>query len=294
VVPALVLNGTHVESGRRIVATNLRWHGGELRDTYDLLRVVRADLPLKTVVDNSARFTYVSPAGTMRPLGAPKWPWWGHDRGHVVDGGYFENSGTETALDLVRAVQQACNHTCDGRIVILYVRNSPETDPKLRMDPGNPDDSLDREPDKDGKVSSQTVEIAKDLAPFSKSYPRLNEVLSPLRALLNTRSARGSLAVKSAQAALSSPGEPSRFFEIGLCESVEDPKNPGKLKRAPLPLGWQLSETARQAMEDQLRQGFKDGCPLADNWETMQAIGRLLGQGAAAPGQVSAGNRTSG
>lgn len=269
IVPSLVLNGTHVESGRRIVTTNLRWSSGDLRDTYDLLRVVRSDLPLKTAVHNSARFAYVSPAGTMRPRGVSPWWPWGEDRGHVVDGGYFENSGTVSALELVNVLQEACGHTCDNRIYMIHLQNNPAMDPKQpSVNPENPDSTLDREdvPQEDS---------SKDLQPFTKSYPRLNELLSPIRALANTRDARGGLAVKSAQAALSPPGQPSRFLELGLCELIKDPK--GEKKRAPLPLGWQLSETSRNAMQDQLRQGFNDACPFSDNWKTMEAIAALLG-----------------
>ncbi|HEX3131816.1 MAG TPA: hypothetical protein VH394_31050 [Thermoanaerobaculia bacterium] len=264
-VPSLLLNGTHVESGRRIMTTNLRWTSGDLRDTYDLLRVVRSDLPLKTAIHNSARFAYVSPAGTMRPRGVSPWWPWGKDRGHVVDGGYFENSGTVSALELVNVLQEACGHTCDDRIYMIHLQNNPAMDPRQKPDPGNPDNTLDREdqPGDDG---------GKDLEPFTKSYPRLNELLSPVRALANTRNARGGLAVKVAQAALR-----SRFLELGLCERVADPARPGKTKRAPLPLGWQLSETSQYAMEDQLKQGFNDACPFSDNWKTMEAIAGMLG-----------------
>lgn len=269
IVPSLVLNGTHVESGRRIVTTNLRWSSGDLRDTYDLLRVVHSDLPLKTAVHNSARFAYVSPAGTMRPRGVSPWWPWGEDRGHVVDGGYFENSGTVSALELVNVLQAACGHTCDDRIYMIHLQNNPAMDPKQPPpNPANPDDTLDRE-------DAPQEDSGKDLQPFTKSYPRLNELLSPIRALANTRDARGGLAVKSAQAALSPPGQPSRFLQLGLCELIKDAK--GEKKRAPLPLGWQLSETSRNAMQDQLRQGFNDACPFSDNWRTMESIAALLG-----------------
>jgi hypothetical protein len=273
-VPSLVLNGTHVESGRRIVATNLRWGSNDLRDTYDLLRVVGSDLPLKTAVHNSARFTYISPAGTMRPRGVSPWRPWGQDRGHVVDGGYFENSGTVTAMELVSALQQACAHTCDDRIYLIHLQNNPAMDPRKQPRPDNPDDTLDQgAPARDDTKDDD----GKNLVPFSKSYPRLNELLSPIRALANTRDARGGLAVKVAQRALSSPGKPSRFLQLGLCERIADPS--GKSKRAPLPLGWQLSETSRKAMEDQLTQGFNDLCPFSNNWKTMEDIGKLLEPG---------------
>jgi hypothetical protein len=245
-VPSLALNGTHVETGRRILTTNLRWRPGELHDAYDLLQVLGSDTRLKTAVHNSARFTYISPAGTMRPQGAKA-------RGHVVDGGYFENSGATTALELLAAVRRACGSACDDNVYVIYLRNSPETDPDRTPDPAHPE--LD----------------FKDLEPFTESYPRLNELLSPPRALLNTRNARGSFAVKNLRAAT---GHPTRqgFFEIGLCEKVQTDRGP---KRAPLPLGWQLSTSARQAMETQLDKG----CRGSDNPGMIRKIGDLLRPG---------------
>ena len=90
-VPALVLNGTHVQTGRRIVATPFSWTTADIPDAYDLLGILGADLPMKTAMHNSARFTYMSPAGRLRTPAA-------EDRGHVVDGGYFENSGAATTF----------------------------------------------------------------------------------------------------------------------------------------------------------------------------------------------------
>jgi hypothetical protein len=244
-LPALVLNGTHVESGRRVVTTNLPWRRSArgaviFRDTYDLLEELASDLPIKTAVHNSARFTYISPAGTVWPAGE-------RPRGHVVDGGYFENSGAATAQELVEAISQICRN-CNGQIYVLYLRNSPETDPDVSSEWMSPE--------------GEEQEGSKELDLFTDSYPRLNEVLSPPRALLNTRNARGSLAVVS----LSESSQVASFFQLGLCE------RDSKGKRAPLPLGWQLSETARDSMKDQLDQG----CPRADNPKIVWDIEKIL------------------
>src|SRR5437763_8070781 len=47
-----------------------------------------------TAAHLSARFTYVSPAGSLRKRSEKE------IAAHVVDGAYFENSGTATALEI--------------------------------------------------------------------------------------------------------------------------------------------------------------------------------------------------
>lgn len=252
-VPALLLNGTHVETGRRIVATNLPWQARELPDTYDLLRTLRSDLPLKTAVHNSARFTYLSPAGTLlSPAGALY--------GHVVDGGYFENSGGASLQSVLQAVARECLALgCLDRIYVLYLRNNPATDPDSPRQPSDP--NRDARP---------------DLA--------LNEVLSPVRALLDTRDARGTLAMNELRGAIENLTDDREvhFLELGLCVYSR-----GSSQKAPLPLGWSLSETSRNTMGDQLDRG----CEQADNPGRIRRIVSLLAPapepatGAARPGE---------
>ena len=64
-------------------------------------------MPASTAAHNSARFTYVSPAGKLvssgeksqnRSHSGKK----SQNRGYVIDGGYFENYGALTALELAR------------------------------------------------------------------------------------------------------------------------------------------------------------------------------------------------
>ena len=232
-LPALLLNGTEVETGRRLLTTNLGWTKGDFQDTYDLLGVLGADVPLKTAIHNSARFTYISPAGTLRPDGK-------EPRGHVVDGGYFENSGSTTALELLSLIVKGCGSQCMDRIYVIYLRNSPETDPRQIPNSKDP------------------TQRDKETETFTKSYPHLNELLSPPRALLAVREAHAALAVETLRAAL-----PGRFFQMGLRERM-GPEN----KKAPLPLGWQLSENAREAMKQQLLEG-------SENRSTFDAISRV-------------------
>jgi hypothetical protein len=241
-IPSLVLNGTHVETGRRIVTTNLRWTTDELDDTYDLHQTLGSDLPLKTAAHNSARFTYISPAGSMvknRKLG-----------GHVVDAGYFENSGTVTALELRRVIAKNFPRV-EGRIHVLYLRNAPSIDPARRRTPGP--------------------------EPTKRANRGLNDLLSPLIALLQTRNARGSLAVTTMRNTVG----PEQFHELVLCKRMKKGEAP-----IPLPLGWQLSESARSAMESQLPRKEKPvspvGCP-GFNQRNLEKIDGLLSRLAPPP-----------
>jgi hypothetical protein len=232
---------------------------GELVDAYDLLKTLDSDLWLKTAVHCSARFTYISPAGTMRQRRntAGKRA----VRGHVVDGGYFESSGVETALQLYGTIVR---HRKDlaPLLHVLYLRNSPATVPDRKAIP-RPEDE-----------------------PQARPYPSLNEVLSPPHALLNARDARASLALAGMQVALG-----TRLIEIGLCDSF----TPDGERKAPLPLplGWELSDSARAAMSEQL----DHGCPRADepglsNPDKVKAvIGLLPVRAPAAPAPKGAGMR---
>jgi hypothetical protein len=101
--PSLFLNGTLVETGQRIVASNLRITGTGTEDlarTVDLFDVIGGDVAVSTAMNNSARFSYVAPAGTLpgtHPVSGQ----------HVVDGGYFENSGSATANDILGVIARS-------------------------------------------------------------------------------------------------------------------------------------------------------------------------------------------
>src|SRR5262249_8116293 len=153
-------NATHVESGRRVITSHLDIGASPdvFRDAYDLHRMLPkgADLRPSTAAHNSARFTYLSPAGTLP------------DGTHLVDGGYFENFGAVTARELLKA---AVDRWHEGvRPIAILISNDPELE-------------------------------ARDLPVSAPGEPRSRpretwaaEVLSPLRALLHTRDARGLLA----------------------------------------------------------------------------------------------------
>ena len=68
-----------------------------------------------TAAHNSARFTYVSPAGDL-----------GNSNGSVIDGGYFENYGALSALEIARSARVALKDEQPGvKLVILMISSDP-------------------------------------------------------------------------------------------------------------------------------------------------------------------------
>lgn len=162
-IPLLFLNSTVVETGQRIIVNPL--YSGNNDDEFndDFSHALNATsligdrIPLSTAVHMSARFTYVSPAGSIKRLDRPGKDSWIR----VVDGGYFENSGAVTANEILTKIQNAAEeHEANIKIVVIQIRNSPIPIEK------------DREENYDKRIF-------------------VSEVLSPVQALLHVREARG-------------------------------------------------------------------------------------------------------
>jgi hypothetical protein len=220
-LPALLLNGTHVETGRRLIASPFSWTSADIPDAYDLHLVLGADLPLATTMHNSARFPYVSPAGHLRTAS-------GEDRGFVVDGGYFENSGTATLHDVLHALRAA--PVAPGpppRFIVIYLCSDPE------------------------RCFVPAIDVAGDTA--WRPAANMAEWFSPLRALLAAREARGSAAVAELRREVGSDA----FIELGVCRRLADEE-----RAAPLPLGWQLSDRVRTEMDRQVQDPVCGGGPV--------------------------------
>jgi len=247
-LPALLLNATWVETGKRLIASNLRVQPlpvepyPEFADVEDVERFydTRA-LPLSTAVHLSARFTYVSPAGTLKKNG--------RIYGRAVDGGYFENSGTTTALEIIKTVDLLADSSRQWKRVVPYViliSNEPVDLPWL-------DESLEAAP----------------------ANPRIrpknggNEILSPWRTLLNTREARGTYARTTTRWHLGS----AHFLHFGLCKD-QDIK---------IPLGWVLSRAVRDAMDEQL---LTDACTPYPNRSQIDRINRIVQDRASRPSRL--------
>jgi hypothetical protein len=228
-----------VETGKRLLVSNLRVAPAkpgddlEFNDVGDLHRFFGEQaLPFSTAIHLSARFTYVSPAGGLVKNGKLY--------GRVVDGGYFENSGATTVIEILKALNQLSK---PGNVwervkpVVIHISNEPVdalyADIRLDSDSKNP-----------------RTEPARLLA----------ELLSPPITLLNTRDARGVYARETLRWHVGD----SSFLHFGLCRKAD---------HVSLPLGWALSPVVRREMDQQLSGA---ACPPFNNPGNLQEIEKLL------------------
>lgn len=258
-VPNLCLNGTSVERGKRVIATNLLINWQQFLDADDAIERLmpikdrrkddkRArpgiDLPISAAAHLSARFTYVSPAGKF-PL----------DGTHVVDGGYFENSGATTALDILREITREMGRAGS---------DLGDTVPKLIMISNNPTANAPV-PVPDGKKITVTT-----AAEQKQSEPStfLEDALAPVDALLHTRDARGTYAQRAI-------GHAQEIFYESL-QGKLPPNQEAKVyyfslapAEVPLPLGWMLSNRAAGAMHLELNDEGKSITTPVETWNKL-------------------------
>jgi hypothetical protein len=219
-VPLLFLNSTAVETGQRAInspfstaSTSADW---PFADSLSVHELIGGGVPLSTAALLSARFTYVSPAALIDSHGAhdPNWL-------RLVDGGYFDNSGAVTAQEIARMVIES-NLICGSaggpaaglpcaKLIVLHLPNEPE------------------------KASDISDQRAREKG-SSGRWERMSEILAPINALLQTRAARGTQAVKFLQ------GEPGvQLVSLRPCT-----------EQVTAPLGWVLSSQVRKDMKAQL------------------------------------------
>jgi hypothetical protein len=227
-VPALLLNATSVERGNRIITSNIRINPDEFLASDDLMNKIApaTDLPLSTAAHLSARFTYVSPAARFVS-----------DNSHAVDGGYFENSGATTGVDILRKIsllQKDPNKQAifaDVSPKVIMISNSPVGTAFWKQ----------QCPDQNNKEKENRT-IERELS-HHKPTSLLEDALAPAYALLNTRDARGVYAQRAIgyvnNGFSADPKKQVYFFSLAQTT-------------VPLPLGWMLSNRAADAIQLEL------------------------------------------
>lgn len=131
--PVLALNGTSVETGKRIITSNVRFwtpaaggaqnmSGGANR--YDAFDIIKSDIPVSTAVTMSARFPVISPTGGLKEPG-------GSVRARVTDGGLFENFGALTADEVLRYLVFRRSEVQGGAYQTIPIAILISSDPSL-------------------------------------------------------------------------------------------------------------------------------------------------------------------
>lgn len=130
-VPSLLLNCVLAESGQKAIVSNLQLDPSAFPDAIDVIDSVGSDMPLKTAALCSARFPYVTPGGGVC-FGE-------NSGGHLIDGGYLENTGTITAINLISHLNAYLKDNTDTLVVsradkkrvvvvMLYIQNAEFSD----------------------------------------------------------------------------------------------------------------------------------------------------------------------
>lgn len=122
--PALFLNSTWSDNGRRIVGATVQAPEAVLYQ--DLLQTQGKDLRLSTAAHNSARFPLVSPAGYWIREEQP------NIKQRLQDGGLFENYGAETALEILEAARRNLGRDFHPLVILIT------SDPRLHADIAKP------------------------------------------------------------------------------------------------------------------------------------------------------------
>lgn len=128
-LPSLLLNGTLAESGQKTITSNLQLDPGYFKNVVSTLDVLGTDVPLKTAASLCSRFPIVTNGGLIQKdtlLGNGRKQQYG---GHIVDGGYFDNSGVETCIQLMNNLVPSIRQLDTARHVIiipyiLFIQNS--------------------------------------------------------------------------------------------------------------------------------------------------------------------------
>lgn len=240
-LPLLFINGTHEETGQRIITTPVTMDRQIFTDALDFFALNGGhDIRASTAAHNSARFSYVSPAGTLVDGDTVK--------GHIIDGGYFENNGAETLLEIYGALKKK-----QKNIIVIAITNDVEMPNEVYDDTADPAIKIDRH--------------------IVKPASFLNEAAAPPKGLLSTREARGMLAFKRLRDAVcKGASNCDSFYHFNIQKTINNDlyqlARSDDLLKAKFgkkqhcvnpPLGWVLSPAARRNMNYQL--GIEPGQP---------------------------------
>lgn len=262
--PAIFFNTTSVETGERMFVTNLLPHDEAFNKLSALADVNSTfNLPFSSAACLSARFPIVTPAGFVGADGR---------KFRYVDGGYYENSGTATAYNILMSLRWNGQNVYDALVRLKSDQKMPIVPIVIRIGFPLP------------KTRNVKHEIDDSTSEERAKYkgPGLNEIMSPIKTLLNTRGARGNDAVRQIQTAMQNlqvPQAPDQCAgRFGCMFNFE--LNEEKVK---LPLGWLLSNKSRCEIQRQVG-SLSEACnqlkiesdPNAENQQQLQAIISLL------------------
>lgn len=295
--PYLFLNSTWVETGERVIASEIVVDWRSFPTARDQLTMLGTALPLSAAAHNSARFPFVNAIG-MIPCDAhaDDGRCTSGGAGHLADGGYFDNSGANTTIDILHALARCL--LVDAKAIggpcrelardpqrldwlrahlmpkVVMIRNGVPTE---RVDGSSGEDPVGR------KFFCTATRTPLKSVPFMPQVPRCSSVLTLYADLAGPAvTAKESVGVGSggriAEARLhvqverirtalwlassSSCSASARDCSMRVTERATDVPTIDHLDlpqaKVLYPLGWYLSTTARTGMEDEAKELRKE------------------------------------
>lgn len=242
--PAVIANTTQVENGMRVAISPFMsidspqeagtLHQRTRRTVYIGMKLLDEgweamkpdeDISLGTALGISARFPWLMPAARFRTS---------LTEFRLVDGAYIDNSGDETAFDLVSELGQleaVSGKLADGSEVPRY---------ELHL-----------------------ITLTEDVLLKPGAVQGFGDLLSPLRTMLTTRPTRGQMARQRVRAFLNRA--PRLYVGTRYEFASRTPMVMMNQQELQIPLTWQLSETSRKLVAVQA--GEAQRCGLASAFE---------------------------
>lgn len=213
-MPLWFANGTDATTGNRVITTPIAAPEGRaspspwpFRGARDFHVLMGGDVPVSTAINNTARFPYLEPFGEMLSVGQKQ-------AGSLVDGGYFENEGLQTALDLAEWL--ATQSTPDRPVVPIIVQATGDGEADVT------------------RTEVMTCDNASDGAFIPDDKNSALQILAPLIGLYHVRGGHSAVLLRQAHDQFC--GTRPRFVHFYL------PADKGR----PIALNWVLSNsTAR-------------------------------------------------
>lgn len=234
--PLLIFVSTDVQRGQRFVFSPLTSDWGQSLVEWFPAYLER-DVTVADAASTSARFPWITPTARLSIE---------ENRDRLLgDGGYFENSGAETVLDVIRDIRTMAENKAFDKEVGNETDDPKWTQCQLKIEEDFEADAAWSGCDDHVFFAHYAISTVyqdpddEDQARLSQSF-----LFDPMRTMLNAREARGVLALDRSKTA---------FCGLGACITHFD-VNSGfyshtlPLDEIALPLGWFLSSDQAKAV----------------------------------------------
>jgi len=191
------------------------WYAmGPFLSSYDVLGLMKADIPISTALDNTSRFPFLSPSGELTPP-QPRLHETSKVAAQIIDGGYFENEGIESAMELARWLR-TYGQALTGRPVYPIVVEA----------------TADADKDKQ-EIDIPRCGNARPVNPdVANADSRASQFLVPLNGLTAVRGGHSRAFLQQAMNDFCDEGGQQAFFHFYLYDA----------EKFSVPLNWSLSE----------------------------------------------------